>query len=115
MKYVLITPARNEEKLIEGTLRSVASQTSLPERWVIMDDGSTDRTAAIVGRYVAQYEWIDLIRCPERQERSFAGKAHAVNAALERMRSTKFDVVGEIYPGSATWCRGDSLYAGWRV
>ena len=50
MKYVLITAARNEEKLIEGTLRSVVSQTSLPERWVIMDDGSTDRTAEIVER-----------------------------------------------------------------
>jgi glycosyltransferase involved in cell wall biosynthesis len=96
MKYVLITPARNEEKLIEGTLRSVASQTSLPERWVIMDDGSTDRTAEIVERYAARYEWIDLVLCPKREDRSFAGKAHAVNAALERMRSTKFDVVGNL-------------------
>ena len=82
MKYVLITPARNEEKLIEGTLRSVASQTSLPERWVIMDDGSTDRTAEIVERYAATYQWIELVRCPKREDRSFAGKAHAFNAAL---------------------------------
>ena len=96
MKYVLITSARNEEKLIEGTLRSVASQTSLPERWVIMDDGSTDRTTKIVERYAARYQWIDLVRCPKRADRSFAGKAHAVNAALERMRSTKFDVVGNL-------------------
>ena len=96
MKYVLITAARNEERLIGGTLRSVVSQTSLPERWVIMDDGSTDRTAEIVGRYAATYPWIDLVRRPERQERSFAGKAHAVNAALERMRSMEPDVVGNL-------------------
>ena len=32
----------------------------------------------------------------EAADRSFAGKAHAVNAALERMRSTEFDVVGNL-------------------
>jgi glycosyltransferase involved in cell wall biosynthesis len=96
VKYVLITPARNEEKLIEATLRSVVSQTSLPERWVIMDDGSTDRTAEIVERYAASHPWIDLVRRPKRQDRSFAGKAHAVNAALERLRSIEFEVLGNL-------------------
>ena len=54
MKYILITPARNEEKFIEGTIRSVVAQTLLPEQWVIVDDGSTDRTAEIVESYVKQ-------------------------------------------------------------
>ena len=133
MKYVLITPARNEERLIEGTLRSVVSQTSLPERWVIMDDGSTDRTAEIVERYAARYPWIDLVRCPKRQDRSFAGKAHAVNAALERVRSIDFEVVGNLdaditfepdymaflmekFERRPATRRGwNSLYSGWRI
>lgn len=96
MKYILITAARNEEKFIEGTIRSVVAQTSLPERWVIVDDGSTDRTAEVVESYVGRYPWIELVRRPRRQDRNFAAKAHAVNAALERVRSLQFDVIGNL-------------------
>ncbi len=46
--YVLITPARNEEAFIEKTIASVVSQTVLPARWVIVSDGSTDRTSEII-------------------------------------------------------------------
>ena len=46
--YVLITPARNEEAFIEKTIQSVVSQTILPAKWVIVSDGSTDRTDEIV-------------------------------------------------------------------
>jgi Glycosyl transferase family 2 len=96
MKYVLITSARNEARLIEGTIRSVVSQTLLPERWVIVDDGSTDRTAEVVESYLERFPWIDLVRRPNRPDRSFTGKALAVNAALERLSSTQFDVVGNL-------------------
>src|SRR5215203_3246045 len=98
MNYVLITAARNEEAVIRATLASVVAQTRLPERWVIMDDGSTDRTAAIVEEYRAHHPWIDLVRRPQRADRSFAGKAHAVNSAVERIRAggVVFDVVGNL-------------------
>ena len=43
MEYVLIAPAHNEEALIDKTLASMVAQTVLPERWVIVDDGSSDR------------------------------------------------------------------------
>jgi len=66
MKYVLITPARNEERFITKTLDSMVAQTLLPERWVIVDDGSTDRTAEIVESYEKRYPWVELIRRPRR-------------------------------------------------
>jgi glycosyltransferase involved in cell wall biosynthesis len=96
MRYVLITSARNEEKYIDNTIRSVVGQTELPERWVIVDDGSTDRTAEIVESYLKPYHWIELVRQPNRPDRSFTGKAVAVNTALERLASVKFDVVGNL-------------------
>jgi glycosyltransferase involved in cell wall biosynthesis len=96
MKYVLITPARNEETFIKNTLDAVCNQTVLPERWVIVDDGSTDRTSAIVNEYAAQYAWIELVRRPPRTERSFAGKAEAFNAGFRRVQSLAFDVVGNL-------------------
>jgi glycosyltransferase involved in cell wall biosynthesis len=96
MNYVLITSARNEEKFIDGTIRSVVAQTHLPERWVIVDDGSTDRTAEIVEGYLADHPWIELIRRPKRLDRNFAAKAHAVNAGLEHVRSLQFEVLGNL-------------------
>src|SRR5664279_3741545 len=44
MAYVLVTAARNEEAYIENTIKSIISQTVKPEKWVIVSDGSTDRT-----------------------------------------------------------------------
>jgi glycosyltransferase involved in cell wall biosynthesis len=96
MKYVLITPAHNEEAFIEKTLASMVAQTLQPERWIIVDDGSTDGTAEIVEGYTKRFPWIELLRRPQRLDRSFAGKVHAFNAGLERVGSLDFDVIGNL-------------------
>jgi len=96
MKYVLITPAHNEETFIEKTLDSMVAQTALPERWVVVDDGSDDSTAEIVGRYLERFPWIELVRRPKSAERNFAGKVHAFQAGLERAKELKFDVIGNL-------------------
>src|ERR1700704_4289352 len=80
LTYVLITPARNEVLNIERTIQSVIKQTVWPLKWVIVSDGSTDATDEIVRKYVAKYDWIELVRRPERAERHFAGKADCFNA-----------------------------------
>jgi glycosyltransferase involved in cell wall biosynthesis len=84
--YVLITPARDEARFIEKTIKSVVAQTVLPLKWVIVSDGSTDGTDDIVKRYEAEHPWIELLRMPERQERNFAGKVMAFNAGYDRVR-----------------------------
>jgi glycosyltransferase involved in cell wall biosynthesis len=96
LRYVLITPARNEEALIENTIRSVEAQTARPLRWVIVSDGSTDRTDEIVKAHAAAHDWIDLLRMPEHRDRQFAAKAHAFNAGYERLKSLPFDLVGNL-------------------
>lgn len=97
MKYVLITPAHNEEAFIEKTLASMVVQTQLPERWIIVDDGSTDNTAEIVNGYAQHYRWIELVRRPPQLSRSFAGKVRAFNAGLERVQgSIEVEVIGNL-------------------
>ena len=96
LKYVLITPARNEAQHIELTLRSMVAQTLRPIRWVIVSDGSTDGTDEIVGRYTAVHPWVELLRMPERRERHFAGKVQAFNAGYERVQNLDFDIVGNL-------------------
>jgi len=96
LKYVLISPAHNEEAFIQKTLDSMVAQTLLPERWIIVDDGSTDRTAEIVESYEKRYPWIELLRRPGGGDRNFAGKVHAFNLGLGRVGSLAFEVLGNL-------------------
>jgi poly-beta-1,6-N-acetyl-D-glucosamine synthase len=94
--YALVTPARNEAKLIEQTLEAVVQQTLKPARWVIVSDGSTDGTDAIVLRYATQHAWIELLRLPEDRERSFAAKVGAFKAGYARLASISCEVIGNL-------------------
>jgi len=94
--YVLVTPARNEAKYIELTIKSVVNQTVRPAKWVIVSDGSTDGTDDVVKDYAARFEWIELVRTSERSERHFAGKAEAFNAGYASLTGLAHDVVGNL-------------------
>jgi biofilm PGA synthesis N-glycosyltransferase PgaC len=95
-KYVLITPARNEAQFIEATIKSVLAQSVRPARWIIVSDGSTDGTDEIVEGYAHEYNWIELIRMPERTERHFAGKAFAFKAGEARLARQSYDVIANL-------------------
>jgi len=75
MKYVLITPARNEELFIEKTVTSMLTQTLTPKRWIIVDDGSTDKTAEIVRNRAGKCPWIELVQRPQRLDRRLTSSA----------------------------------------
>ena len=96
MQYVLITSARNEEEYVGETLKTVVEQTVLPIRWIIVDDGSTDRTAEIVKAYVDKYHFIQLISVQGDTVRNFGSKSKAVAHAYEQMRDIEFDYVGNL-------------------
>jgi len=70
---VIITPARDEDKYIEYTLKSVCEQTLLPKQWIIVNDGSTDNTAALVKKYQEKYSWIKLVNNENKLEKRLSG------------------------------------------
>ena len=96
LRYVLVTPARNEAKHIGLTLESVVSQTHRPARWVVVSDGSTDGTDAIVEGFVRNHDWIQLVRLPANRERSFAAKVDAFNAGFRELGDVPYDVIGSL-------------------
>ena len=96
LKYVLITPARDEAAFIRMTLESVVGQTVLPLKWVIVSDDSTDGTDEIVKEYIARHVWIELLRMPERKERHFSGKVHAFDAGYARVKPLPYDIIGNL-------------------
>ncbi|AKB34355.1 glycosyltransferase [Methanosarcina siciliae HI350] len=65
-KYLLITPARNEEDNLPDVSESVTGQKVTPVLWIIVDDGSTDGTPYILEGLKARYSWIRSIRLPPK-------------------------------------------------
>jgi glycosyltransferase involved in cell wall biosynthesis len=94
--YVLLTPARNEASTIGPTIEAVAAQTVRPRRWVIVSDGSTDDTDAIVQRYAAQHGFITFHRKEGGEQRDFGAKVYAIRAAFERIGDAPYDFIGNL-------------------
>ncbi len=96
MTYVLITPARNEEKYIEHTLRSVVSQTILPRQWIVVNDNSTDRTGEIVERYAREFPFLRLLTVRNRPARDFSSKVFAFNAGYAALDVGDYRFIGNL-------------------
>ena len=95
--YVLVTPARNEESHIARTIEAVLAQTWLPSRWIIVSDGSTDRTDEIVSAYAAEHEFIEFVRSARSSGgRDFGSKVQAFNAGYAQLAGVTFDYIGNL-------------------
>ena len=70
MDYVLISPCRDEEAFARRTLESVACQTVPPKLWVVVDDGSTDGTPAILEEYARRLPYLRIVRHSGRPARA---------------------------------------------
>lgn len=95
-KYVLLTAAYNEEAHIGRTIESIACQTQLPQRWVIVSDGSTDRTDEIVQRYAEKYPFIRFLRIVEKHVRNFGAQVMAINRGCEQLQDIDYEFIANV-------------------
>lgn len=58
MNFYLIIPAYNEEVYLSKTLQSLAEQTLLPKKIIVVNDSSTDDTQLIINKYESEYNFI---------------------------------------------------------
>ncbi len=93
-KYVIISPVRDEEAYLRFTIESVLAQTIRPIEWVIVNDGSTDRTGSIIDEYAARHSWI---RPVHRQNRGFrkagGGVVEAFNEGYRSLSTDDWEFV----------------------
>jgi glycosyltransferase involved in cell wall biosynthesis len=61
MNYYIVIPCYNEEKFIALTLKSLAEQTVLPKKIVIVNDNSTDKTEEIINDFAKKHSWITVV------------------------------------------------------
>lgn len=94
--YVLVTPAKNEEEYIGHTIQSVIKQTIKPIKWVIVSDGSTDKTDSIVNKYLKDYEFIELITAESQGKRNFGSKVYAFNEGYKRVQNLNYSYIGNL-------------------
>ena len=86
--YVVITPVRDEQEHIKGTLESMLKQTVLPQQWVIVDDGSTDATPNIIRQYAERHAWITpVFRANRGYRKSGGGVVDAFYDGYQAIRS----------------------------
>lgn len=73
LTYTAVIPAFNAERTIEASLASILDQTRLPELIIVVDDGSSDRTAGIVEAFAANGTTTPI--CLRRQANQGPGRA----------------------------------------
>jgi biofilm PGA synthesis N-glycosyltransferase PgaC len=62
MRYAVVTPARDEEANLRRLADAMIAQELAPLEWVVVDDGSTDRTPELALELAAEHAWIRLVR-----------------------------------------------------
>src|SRR5262245_19671391 len=76
----VIIPAFNAARFLKQTLESVQKQTHAGLQVLVVDDGSSDETAAIGKAFAAEDARFLLVQQPN------AGSCHARNTALQQAR-----------------------------
>src|SRR5450755_206269 len=90
--YLIISPGRNEAKYVRQTLASVIAQSVRPALWVIVDDGSTDATPAILAEYAARHDWIRVVTRADRGTRAVGpGVIEAFYAGYETILPENYE------------------------
>lgn len=82
LSYVIVTPVRDEERFIGDTLMSVLAQTHPPLRWVIVDDGSTDRTLEILREHTQGVRWVTIVSTGSRERKLGSAEVLAFQRGL---------------------------------
>jgi glycosyltransferase involved in cell wall biosynthesis len=66
VRYFIVSPVRNEQQHLPGTIQAVASQTLLPAKWILVDDGSSDATGGIIDQAEKRHGWIKALHRADR-------------------------------------------------
>ncbi|HVF53962.1 MAG TPA: glycosyltransferase family 2 protein [Actinomycetota bacterium] len=81
LHYVFMVPCLNEELVIGDTVRSLLQLPQSNFNILVIDDGSTDRTAQIVQSFDDERVWLLRRSLPDAQ----LGKGRALNAAFKHL------------------------------
>jgi biofilm PGA synthesis N-glycosyltransferase PgaC len=102
-RLLLISPVRNEEAYLELVANAVASQTRPPDLWLVVDDGSTDRTTEILAELGERIDFLrvlDTTKLPKigavADRLATAAEARAFNLGLNSVAWEDFTHIAKL-------------------
>lgn len=97
---LVVSPVYNERANLERTARSVAAQSRRPDRWVVVDDGSSDGTLEAAQRLERELDFMTVVEAtgaaPGADNLALAREAHAFNVGLEHAGWRRYGFVGKL-------------------
>lgn len=76
-KYLVVTPAMNEEDMLPDLAKNIINQSIKPFLWVIVDDGSIDKTWLIIKDLEKENSWIKGIGLRSEPSNDYAHERYA--------------------------------------
>jgi poly-beta-1,6-N-acetyl-D-glucosamine synthase len=92
--YSLVTPVYNEEAQIGRTIDAVVKQSILPIEWIIVSDGSTDRTDEIIANASQEHPWIKLLRVEDNPGVGFARVVLNTEHGISELQNQSYKYLG---------------------
>lgn len=93
MRFLIIIPAHNEEKNLPFTLYSLIQQSFKDFKVVIVNDGSTDRTAEIIKNYTEKDLRFETVNLQKSAHQPGSKVVAAFKSGLETQSSDDFEVI----------------------
>ena len=101
-RLLVVSPVYNEAGHLARTIAAVAAQTRTPDRWIVIDDGSTDDTLAIARGAARELPFLRVLSAPDlpgavgSDRLATAREARAFNMAIEQAGWRSYTHVGKL-------------------
>lgn len=94
IKYIIISPVRDEEKYLPNTIESIVNQTIKPSEYILVNDGSRDRTEEIINEASHSYPWIRCVNRSDRGQRKVGqGVIEAFYDGYKNIQEKEYDYI----------------------
>ena len=93
MRFLIIIPAHNEEDNLPFTLNSLQQQSSKDFKVVVVNDGSTDRTAEVIRKYTETDSRFETVNLQKSEHQPGSKVVHAFNNGLNTQMINEFDII----------------------
>src|SRR3990172_4010460 len=91
-KFAIVTPVKDEIKYFPKTLQSILSQEIKPQKWIIIDDGSTDGTTELIKKAESENDWIEGIYREPNKNRKHGGE-FVLGIGLKMLNIDDYDFI----------------------
>lgn len=99
-RLLIVSPVRNEAAHIERVVAAMARQTRPPDRWVVVDDGSTDGTLGLLRALAPGLPFMRVLEAPPappaRDRLARAAAPRTFNVGIAEEAPLDFTHVGKL-------------------